>query len=64
MENLTQHQLKDWGSFEFEGTEVVRRWYKLKWTETCNSVVATIAEKLRSVVEESVDVVAKGLSLR
>jgi hypothetical protein len=62
MEMLTQHPLRDWGIFDFEGSEVVRRWYKMKWTDPCDGLVDTIFGKLRSVVEESVDAAAEALS--
>jgi hypothetical protein len=62
MEMLTQHLLRDWGVFDFEGTEVVRRWYKLKWTDPCDFLVDNIFDKLRSAVQESVDAAARALS--
>lgn len=61
MEMMTQHPLRDWGLFDSEGTEVVRRWYRIKWTDPCDSLVDKIFEKLRSVVQEDVDATAKGL---
>jgi hypothetical protein len=62
LEMLTQHPLRDWSVFDYEGTEVVRRWYKMKWTDPCDSLVDRIFDKLRSAVQESIDAVAQALS--
>lgn len=62
MEMLTQHSLRDWGVFDSEGSEVVRRWYKVKWTDPCDSLVDKIFDKLQSAVQESVDAAAQVLS--
>lgn len=62
MEMLTQHSLSDWGIFDSEGIEVVRRWYKMGWTETCDDLVEKIWGKLKDVVQESVDAAVKTLS--
>jgi hypothetical protein len=61
MEMLTQHPMKDWGVFDSEGAEVVRRWYKMEWTDPCDILVDKIFDKLRSVVQESVDAAAQAL---
>jgi len=31
VEMLTQHALVNWGVFDPDGLEVVRRWYKMNW---------------------------------
>jgi len=54
MEMLTQHALVDWGVFDSEGVEVVRRWYKMSWTDTCDGLVSKICGKLKDIVNESV----------
>ena len=59
---LTQHPLRDWGVFDFEGTEVVRRWYAMEWTDPCDSLVDKIFDKLRSVVQEGIDSAAQEFS--
>jgi hypothetical protein len=61
MELLTQHPLRDWGVFDIEGTEVVRRWYKMSWTDNCDSLVEKICGKLTEVVQASVDSAVKSL---
>jgi|HubBroStandDraft_4_1064222.scaffolds.fasta_scaffold635254_1 hypothetical protein len=61
MEMLTQHSLRDWGQFDTNGTEVVRRWYKMHWTDNCDGLIGKIFDKLRSVVQESVDAAAQAL---
>ena len=35
----TQHNLTDFGRFDDEGYEVVRRWYKLHWTQNTDDLV-------------------------
>ena len=62
VEMLTQHSLSDWGIFDSEGSEVVRRWYKMGWTDTCDDLVEKIWGKLKDVVQESVDAAVKTLS--
>jgi hypothetical protein len=62
MEILTQHSRTDWDAFDTEGKELVRRWYKLKWTSNCDSLVDTITERLKDAVRESVDQIAKSIS--
>ncbi|HWW15819.1 MAG TPA: caspase family protein [Candidatus Dormibacteraeota bacterium] len=61
MEMLTQHSLQDWGVFDIEGVEVVRRWYKMSWTDSCDGLVGTICGKLSDIVQESVDAAVKAL---
>ena len=51
-EIVSQHKLKDFGEFQTKGKEVVRRWYKFKWTETTDGVVAKIKSKLDEIVRE------------
>ena len=51
----TQHSLIDFGKFNDEGDEVVRRWYKLHWAECTDGVVEKIALKLDEVVREHLE---------
>lgn len=60
-EMLTQHSLQDWGIFDAEGSEVVRRWYKKQWTDNPNGLVDTIFNKLNEVIQTSIDSAAKAL---
>jgi Caspase domain len=61
MEMLTQHSLRDWGVFDIEGVEVARRWYKMSWTDSCDSLVDKICGKLNEIVQTSVDAAVKAL---
>lgn len=61
MEILTQHSLRDWGAFDIEGVEVVRRWYKMNWTDSCDSLVENICGKLKEAVQASVNAALKAL---
>lgn len=54
MEMLTQHALLDWGVFDSDGVEVVRRWYKMNWTDSCAGLVSKISGKLKEIVDESI----------
>lgn len=62
MELLTQHSLTDWGVFDSEGTEVIRRWYRMSWTDTCEGLVAKICGKLKEIVKERIDATVKALA--
>jgi hypothetical protein len=59
MEMLTQHSLCDWGVFDSEGAEVVRRWYKKSWTEDGDGLVDKIWEKVNDTVQQSIDAAVK-----
>ena len=61
MEMLTQHPVRDWDSL-ISRTEVVRRWYKMKWTDDCDVLANKIFDKLRNVVRESIDMAAPALA--
>ena len=61
MEMLTQHSLRDWGVFDVEGVEVVRRWYKMSWADSCDGLVEKIYSKLNEIVQASVDAAIKAL---
>ena len=62
MEMLTQHSLTDWGVFDFSGDEVVRRWYKRKWTDSCDDIVESIWQKIKETVQERIDATVKSLT--
>jgi hypothetical protein len=51
---LTEHALVDWGVFDPDGVEVVRRWYKMNWTDSCDGLVSKISGKLKEMVNESI----------
>lgn len=61
MEVLTQHALLDWGSFDPDGVEVVLRWYKMNWTDSCDGLVNKISGKLKEIVNESITGALKAL---
>lgn len=60
-EIVSQHKLKDFGEFQTEGEEVVRRWHKLKWTESSDGVSTKIKSKLDEIVHEHLRQVEKRL---
>jgi hypothetical protein len=62
MEMLTEHSLIDWGVFDSEGAQVVRRWYKMSWTDTCGTLVTKIGQALKDAVNERIDATLKALS--
>ena len=51
-ETVSQHKLKDFGEFQTKGEEVIRRWYKFKWTQDTDGVVNKIKSKLDETVRE------------
>ena len=51
----TQHKLTDFNEFGIEGKEIVRRWYKLTWTDNVDGVVAKITSRLHQVVKEHLE---------
>jgi hypothetical protein len=59
MEVLTRHLLTDWGVFDSEGAEVVRRWYKRQWTDSCDGLVEKIWEKTKNTLQENIDTAVK-----
>jgi hypothetical protein len=54
--------LKDFGSLDTEGGEVVRRWYKLRWTDSPDGVAEKIASRLAEIVRETLEAVTQKLS--
>lgn len=54
-EMLTQHSLRDWGTYDPSGEEIVRRWYKMKWTDDCESLVDGILQKINEAAQKSID---------
>ena len=51
----TQHKLTDFNEFDIEGKEIVRRWYKLAWTDSVDGVVDKITARLHQVVKEHLE---------
>lgn len=60
-EVATQHMLRDFGKFDDEGRELVRRWYRFKWTDSTDFVVAKISSKLAEIVRAHVESTIKRL---
>lgn len=61
-EIVTQHPRTDWGAFDPQGSEVVRRWYKLDWDAKVDSLVAKIIDALSKAVGDHIDETTKRLS--
>lgn len=61
MEILTEHSLIDWGVFDSEGEQVVRRWYKMSWTDTCGALVTKISQALKDAVNQRINATLKAL---
>jgi hypothetical protein len=60
-ELLTENVLRDFGVFDTSGKELVRRWYKMKWTDSCDSVVSKVLGEVKIVVEKSVASASRAL---
>ena len=54
-EVVSQHSLKDFGEFDEEGDEVIRRWYKFRWSDNTDHVVTKITLKLYEIVQEHLE---------
>ncbi|WP_205632833.1 hypothetical protein [Chlorobaculum limnaeum] len=61
-EMTTQHKRRDFGEFDSDGQEVVKRWYTFKWTDDTDFVATKIATKLAEVVHAHVENTIKRLS--
>jgi hypothetical protein len=61
-EVATQHRLRDFGSFDVEGEEMVHRWYKFDWNESSQGVVEKIAVKLGELIREHLEATEKRLT--
>lgn len=59
MEMLTRHLRHDWEVFDSEGVEVVRRWYKKQWIESCDDLVENIWQKTKETVHEDINAAVK-----
>ena len=63
-EIVSQHKLKDFGKFQTKGKEVIRRWYKFKWTEDSDGVVAKIKSKIDEIVCEHLEQTERRLNTK
>lgn len=61
-EKITQHPLIDWNSYDPQGSEVIRRWYKMGWTDEPDSLAQKILDKLDEVVQAAVEAAEERLS--
>ncbi|WP_203428290.1 caspase family protein [Rhizobium sp. BG4] len=61
-EMVTTHPRTDWDSFDTEGEQAVRRWYKLGWDEGPASLVEKVAEGLLAAVKKHVEEMTKRLA--
>ena len=58
----TQHKLSDFQTFEGEGDEAIRRWYKLEWTDDTAGVASKISSRAHEVVRQQLEAIQKRLS--
>lgn len=54
-ELLTQHSLTDWDAFAANGSEVIRRWYKLKWDDDPEFLIEKVCNALTSAITEHIE---------
>jgi hypothetical protein len=57
----TQHLLQDFGRFDAHGAEVSRRWWKVNWRASTESIVAQISEKLAETIRRQLEDAEKRL---
>jgi hypothetical protein len=53
-EIVTQHPRIDWEGFDQEGREIVRRWYKMGWTDDVSDLVEKICGALEDAVRQHI----------
>lgn len=58
-EVLTEHAWSGWKSFDEDGVELVRRWYKKSWRESADRTAEMISKKLNSIITEHVEAATK-----
>ena len=58
---VTRHARSDWASFDDEGVEAFRKWYRLGWGEDGGFIVDAAAEALEATVEAHLKNVVKRL---
>lgn len=61
-EVATQHSLRDFGVYSDSGSDLVRRWYKMLWTDSAAGLVEKITGKLIENVREHLEAVERRLS--
>jgi len=61
-ELVTLHPRTDWEKFSSSGTEAVRRWYKLEWSQSVDHVVQKICDGLTKSIQDHITATAKRLS--
>ncbi|MDE2013295.1 MAG: caspase family protein [Alphaproteobacteria bacterium] len=60
-EVATLHMLYDFGKYDNDGTNAVKRWYKFAWNESTDGVVEKITNKLSEIVTAHIKNTAKRL---
>ncbi len=58
-EVLTQHSRSDWDAFASNGSEVIRRWYKLEWDAEPEFLIEKVCIKLTSAITEHIESTTK-----
>ncbi|WP_158554674.1 caspase family protein [Methylovirgula sp. 4M-Z18] len=60
-EMVTQHPRTDWGAFDQEGRELVRRWHKLEWNAEVSDLIGKIRDALTNAVRNYIEETVKNL---
>ncbi|MBB3996089.1 hypothetical protein GGR95_003757 [Sulfitobacter undariae] len=58
-EVLTQHSRMDWDAFATNGSEVIRRWYKLEWDADPEFLIEKVCKKLTAAITEHIESTTK-----
>lgn len=58
----TEHMLRDFDKFDRDGAELSRRWWRLGWGASSESVVAQIVQRITEAVSEHLEEAEKRLS--
>lgn len=60
----TQHRLVDFDKYDAEGAEIVRRWYKVAWSDNTISLAEKISTKLTEVVRAHLEATEERLGIQ
>lgn len=61
-EVATLHMLRDFGKYDGDGTDAVKRWYTFEWDENTDGVIEKITNALSDIVKNHVENTAKRLA--
>jgi hypothetical protein len=61
-EIVTQHRLRDFGTYDVDGDEIVRRWYKFDWKNSTQGLVEKIVVELDGLIRDHLETTEQRLA--